>query len=44
MLERLKRLYAAGRLTETGLNNAKNKKWISEEEKQEILNSKILQW
>ena len=38
MFERLKNLYLTGRITETGLNNAVKKNWITEEEKETILN------
>lgn len=41
MFETLLRLYKEGRLPETGLNNAVIKGWITEEQKQEIINSKV---
>lgn len=37
MFEKLKRLYEADRLTETGLQNAVAKGWITAEEMQEIM-------
>ncbi|MEA4933373.1 MAG: XkdX family protein [Lawsonibacter sp.] len=36
MFERLKRLYAAGRLSDDGLNAAVARGWISEKERHEI--------
>lgn len=39
----LSRLYLEDRLTEKGLVNAVSKGWISEEQKQEIINSKVTQ-
>ena len=39
MFERLKNLYLTGRITESGLDNAVKKNWITEEEKKLILNS-----
>lgn len=41
MFERLKRLFLEGRLNEEMLSNAVNKGWISEEQKIEIIQSKI---
>lgn len=38
MFERLKRLYNEGKIDETGINNAVNKGWITQEQAQEILN------
>jgi hypothetical protein len=35
----LKKMYAADKLTETGLDNAIAKGWITEAEKEEIMNS-----
>jgi hypothetical protein len=35
----LKKMYVAGKLTETGLDNAIAKGWITEVEKEEILAS-----
>jgi len=35
----LKKMYVAGKLTETGLDNAITKGWITETEKEEIMNS-----
>lgn len=40
MFETLKRLYLEDRLTEEKLSNAVLKKWITEEQKQFILDSK----
>lgn len=40
MFYTLLRLYSQGRLTEQGLSNAVEKHWITEEEKEEIVNSK----
>lgn len=37
MFERLKRLYDAGRLTETGINNAVARGWITDLEAAEII-------
>ena len=37
MFERLKRLFDAGRLTETGINNAVARGWITADEAAEIL-------
>lgn len=37
MYERLKRLYDEGRLSVSGLANALNKGWITEEEMQRII-------
>lgn len=42
MFETLKRLYLEGRLNEVGLSNAVTKGWITEEQKQEIINSKVV--
>lgn len=39
MLERLKRLYLDGKLTDAGLSNAVTKGWITEDQKQEIISS-----
>lgn len=39
MFETLMRLYIEGRLTEEKLNNAVAKGWITEEQKNKILNS-----
>ena len=39
MYNRLERLYQDGELTESGLNNAVIKKWITEDEKILIINS-----
>lgn len=38
MFERLNRLYNEGRLTEEGLSNAVIRGWITEQQKQAILN------
>lgn len=38
MFERLKRLYSEGKIDETGINNAVNKGWITQEQVDEILN------
>ena len=38
MYERVKRLYAEGKISEEGINNAVTKGWITEEQAQEILN------
>lgn len=40
MYETLLRLYKEGRLPETGLNNAVTKGWITEGQKQGIIDSK----
>lgn len=40
MYNRLKRLYLAGQLTDEMLEKAVTKGWITEEQKQEIINSK----
>lgn len=40
MFERLKRLYNEGRIDEAGLENAVKKGWITEEEKQLIIDQK----
>ena len=40
MFERLKRLYIAGKLTNTGLSNAVIKGWITEDQKQKIIAAK----
>lgn len=40
MYERLKRLYLEGKLTKEQLHNAVDKGWITEEQYQEIINSK----
>lgn len=40
MYNTLKRLYSTGKLTQNGLNNAVLRGWITEEQKEEILNSK----
>ena len=40
MFERLKRLYNAGQLDETSIENAVKKGWITEEQAHEITNSK----
>ena len=37
MFERLKYLYSVGKIKEVHLDNAVSKGWITEEEKQEIL-------
>lgn len=37
MLDRLKRLYEAGKITEAGLLNAVNKGWITQEEYEGII-------
>lgn len=42
MFERLKVMYLDGRLNEQGLVNAVLKNWITEEQKLEIINSKII--
>lgn len=39
MFETLMRLYIEGRLTEEKLNNAVIKRWITEEQKNKILNT-----
>lgn len=39
MFETLRRLYKTGKLTVAGLSNAVIKKWITEEQKQEIMAS-----
>lgn len=41
MYNRLKRLYLEGRLTEQMLANAVTKGWISEEQRLEIIQSKV---
>ena len=41
MFNRLKRLYLEGRLTEQMLANAVTKGWISEEQRLEIIQSKV---
>ena len=38
MFERLKRLYAEGKINETGINNAVAKGWITQEQADEIIN------
>ena len=43
MYERLKRLYLAGLLTDTQLDNAVQKKWIKAEQAEEIHDAKVLQ-
>ncbi|MDT8719707.1 XkdX family protein [Clostridium sp. 19966] len=40
MFETLKRLYLEGKLTDEKLSNAVIKSWITEEEKQQIINAK----
>lgn len=40
MYERLKRLYVSGKLTAVGLANAVIKGWITEAQKQEIMEEK----
>lgn len=40
MFNTLLRLYSTGRLSLQGLNNAVAEWWITEEQKEEILNSK----
>ena len=40
MYERLKRLYVAGKLSDTGLSNAVIKGWITENQRQEIVAAK----
>lgn len=40
MFETLNRLYSEGRLTETGLQNAVVKGWITQEQADEIIASK----
>ena len=40
MFETLKRLYNSGSLGESGLENAVNKGWITNEQKQEIMSTK----
>lgn len=40
MYNRLKKLYLAGRLNDTGLENAVAKGWITEEQKAEIVEAK----
>ena len=40
MFERLKKLYAEGKLTADGVRNAVAKGWITDEQAQEILNPK----
>jgi len=37
MFEYLKELYQEGRISEAGLDNAVSKGWITEEQKQEIV-------
>lgn len=41
MFEVLKRLYQEGRLTEQLLQNAITRKWVTEEQGQEIRDSKV---
>ena len=38
MFERLKRLYAEGKINETGINNAVTKGWITQAQADEIIN------
>ena len=40
MFERLKRLYADGKITQEGINNAVAKGWITQEQADEIINPK----
>ena len=40
MYDTVKRLYLEGKIDETGLTRAVTFKWISEEQKQEIIDSK----
>lgn len=40
MFETIKRLYEEGKMSDQQLNNAVAKCWITEEQKQEILDSK----
>ncbi len=40
MFNRLKRLYLEGKIGEEELNSAVQKGWITEEQKDEIINSK----
>ncbi|MDT8717745.1 XkdX family protein [Clostridium sp. 19966] len=40
MFETLKRLYLEGRLADEKLSNAVTKGWITEDEKQQIINAK----
>jgi hypothetical protein len=41
MFERLLALYKAGKIDEVSLDIAVNKRWITEEEKQQIINSYV---
>lgn len=43
MYERLKRLYLSGDLSDTGLNNAVAKKWITAAQAEAIRDAKALQ-
>jgi len=40
MFERLKKLFLSDKIDENGLDSAVKKGWITEEQKEEILNSK----
>lgn len=42
MYNTLKRLYIAGKINKNGLSNAAKKGWITEEQKQEIIASKVV--
>lgn len=37
MFNRLKKLYASGKLSENGLSNAVTKGWITEDQKKQII-------
>lgn len=41
MYNRLKKLYLAGRLNDTGLENAVTRGWITEDQKAEIIEAKL---